>query len=59
MDGMVPIANLPKGADTNSNFIIASGYLNPEKSRILLQLCLAGNYAMEEIRLVFRGVYGG
>lgn len=59
MDGMVPTANLPKTQDGSSTTLIASGYLNPEKSRILLQLCLAGSYCLEEIRRVFRGVYGG
>lgn len=58
MDGMIPTANLPRSLSGSSN-IIASGYLNPEKSRILLQLALAGNYCMEETRRVFRGVYGG
>lgn len=59
MDGMIPTANLPlPKADTKSN-IIASGYLNPEKSRILLQLCLSQSYSQHEIRLVFNGVYGG
>ncbi|KAK5782166.1 hypothetical protein RI543_000090 [Arxiozyma heterogenica] len=55
MDGMIPIANLPK----NGNNVIASGYLNPEKSRILLQLCLLSNYSLDEIKCVFNGVYGG
>ncbi|QLG71982.1 hypothetical protein HG535_0C03350 [Zygotorulaspora mrakii] len=59
MDGMVPSINLPKSSSRTENSIIASGYLNPEKSRILLQLCLANHYTMEEIRFVFRGVYGG
>lgn len=59
MDGMIPVANLPKAADGTHNYVIASGYLNPEKSRILLQLCLAGKYSLHEIRHVFAGVYGG
>ena len=59
IDGMVPIANLPRTEADNTSRIIASGYLNPEKSRILLQLCLAGNYSTSEIRHVFSGVYGG
>ncbi|CCD24094.1 asparaginase ASP1 NDAI_0C04340 [Naumovozyma dairenensis CBS 421] len=59
MDGMIPVANLPKDSNGSNGNIIASGYLNPEKSRILLQLCLAGNYGVEEIRHVFGGVYGG
>lgn len=58
-DGMVPIANLPYSAEGQTSNIIASGYLNPEKSRILLQLCLHNKYSMEEIRHVFKGVYGG
>ena len=59
MDGMIPRANLPKDAKGNSNMCIASGYLSPEKARILLQLCLACNYGIDEIRHVFNGVYGG
>lgn len=69
MDGMIPKANLPIKNDynfidtedsTNKNGnIISSGYLNPEKSRILLQLCLHSNYSMKDIRKVFNGVYGG
>ncbi|CCE62847.1 hypothetical protein TPHA_0D02090 [Tetrapisispora phaffii CBS 4417] len=58
-DGMIPISNLPKTADGTFGNIISSGYLNPEKSRILLQLCLFGNYTISEIRQVFGGVYGG
>lgn len=59
MDGMVPVANLPKSPSKSSSNVIASGYLNPEKSRILLQLCLAQGYELEKIRSVFEGVYGG
>lgn len=59
MDGMIPMANLPKNKSGSNNNIIASGYLNPEKSRILLQLCLASDYTVPEIRHVFSGVYGG
>lgn len=59
MDGMIPKANLPKDENGNSNQAIASGYLNPEKSRILLQLCLACDYSIDEVRNVFTGVYGG
>ncbi|QEU60861.1 Asp1 [Kluyveromyces lactis] len=59
MDGMIPVANLPLPPSDPSSTIIASGYLNPEKSRILLQLCLKQQYNMEKIRTVFKGVYGG
>ncbi|CCK69645.1 asparaginase ASP1 KNAG_0C05470 [Huiozyma naganishii CBS 8797] len=60
MDGMIPIANLPIDSSTRTRgSVIASGYLNPEKSRLLLQLCLSGGYSTEEIRHVFKGVYGG
>ncbi|CUS20924.1 LAQU0S02e01486g1_1 [Lachancea quebecensis] len=59
MDGMIPKANLPKPKSKESFNIIASGYLNPEKSRILLQLCLFEKFTVEEIRDVFSGVYGG
>ncbi|CCH58115.1 hypothetical protein TBLA_0A03150 [Henningerozyma blattae CBS 6284] len=60
-DGMVPTANMPQpeGSDKSQSNIIASGYLSPEKSRILLQLCLNNKYSMDEIRHVFNGVYGG
>lgn len=57
MDGMVPVANLPS-KDNNSN-IIASGYLSPEKCRILLQLCISEGYCYQEIKKVFQAVYGG
>lgn len=59
MDGMIPIANLPTNEEGSTEKVIASGYLNPEKSRILLQLCLACGYSIDEIKLVFKGVYGG
>ncbi|KAH3899147.1 probable L-asparaginase 1 [Saccharomycodes ludwigii] len=55
MDGMVPIANLPNRCSN----VIAGGYLNPEKSRILLQLCLYSKYSFDEMRDIFNGVYGG
>ncbi|CDO93849.1 unnamed protein product [Kluyveromyces dobzhanskii CBS 2104] len=59
MDGMIPVANLPMPPSDPSSTIIASGYLNPEKSRILLQLCLKQQYSMKKTRAVFAGVYGG
>lgn len=59
MDGMVPNANLPQLPEKKKSNVIASGYLNPEKSRILLQLCLTKNYNIQETRAVFYGVYGG
>lgn len=66
MDGMVPRGSLPKSvpmADDGKlapfRCAIASGYLNPQKSRILLQLCLHEGYSMEKIRSIFEGVYGG
>ncbi|BAP72459.1 L-asparaginase 1 [Kluyveromyces marxianus] len=59
MDGMVPVANLPIEPSNPASTIIASGYLNPEKSRILLQLCLKQKYSIPKIRTVFQGVYGG
>lgn len=54
MDGTVPHSSLPdiKGA-------IASGYLNPQKSRILLQLCLLEAMDLEKIKAIFKRVYGG
>ncbi|SCU84865.1 LAMI_0C09208g1_1 [Lachancea mirantina] len=59
MDGMVPRANLPKPLPEKEYNVIASGYLNPEKSRILLRLCLAEKHSISEIKEVFSGVYGG
>lgn len=65
MDGMVPQGSLPKSVHAPLDqpvpleCAIASGYLNPQKSRILLQLCLSARYSMDKIRKVFGGVYGG
>ncbi|CEP62287.1 asparaginase ASP1 LALA0_S05e02146g [Lachancea lanzarotensis] len=60
MDGMVPRANMPKHKSTATrNNVIASGHLNPEKSRILLQLCLFERFGLNEIREVFSNAYGG
>lgn len=59
VDGMVPTANLPTALPNKNYNVFASGYLNPEKSRILLQLCLYENYSLEQIGEIFRGVYGG
>lgn len=56
MDGMVPRGLMPK---TGNSHLVAGGYLNPQKTRLLLQLCLAENMDMRAIRAVFRGVYGG
>lgn len=52
MDGSVPL-------DGTSDYAIASGFLNPQKARILLQLCLYSGYSTEQIKTVFSGVYGG
>ncbi|XYA00285.1 hypothetical protein QA089_002821 [Meyerozyma guilliermondii] len=63
MDGMVPTGSLSKLKDDKGNpllsNVIASGYLNPQKSRLLLQLCLFEKMSNEGIRKVFKGVYGG
>lgn len=66
MDGMVPTAAIPKRATdraTGEVFdytnAIAGGYLNPQKARILIQLCLAQNMNIDSIRKVFRQMYGG
>lgn len=56
MDGMVPVGSMPK---SNNAFLIAGGYLNPQKARILLQLCLHEQMDIRQIRKVFAGVYGG
>lgn len=57
MDGMVPMGSLPKNKDYDN--AIASGYLNPQKSRILLQLCLLNHFDLKKIKKTFHGVYGG
>lgn len=64
MDGMVPIGSIPtitneEGEKIEYNNAIASGYLNPQKSRILLQLCLSDGMQINDIKKVFKGVYGG
>lgn len=53
MDGMVPKLNI-----SNSG-CIAAGYLNPQKLRILLQLCLTSGMDFDLIRTTFADVYGG
>lgn len=59
MDGMVPKGSIPVVENLNFNNAIAGGYLNPAKSRILLQLCLNDGQSLSEIKNVFNGVYGG
>jgi L-asparaginase len=44
-DGFVPSAD--------EDFAIASGFLNPQKSRVLLQLALTVGYGYEEIKNAF------
>ncbi|OBA20034.1 L-asparaginase [Metschnikowia bicuspidata var. bicuspidata NRRL YB-4993] len=55
-DGMIPVSGLPKNDNT---YLVASGYLNPPKARILLQLCLFEKMDIRQIKRVFSGVYGG
>lgn len=52
MDGSVPKDDAPE-------YGIASGFLNPQKARILLQLCLHAGYSMDQIKTSFSSVYGG
>lgn len=54
MDGSVPLADKPdfEGA-------IASGFLNPQKARILLQLALYSGYSIDQIKTSFASVSGG
>lgn len=59
MDGMVPIGSLPRFDDLASDNIIAAGTINPQKSRILLQLCLANHLDIAGIKRYFEKVYGG
>ncbi|KAI5957254.1 hypothetical protein KGF54_000182 [Candida jiufengensis] len=56
MDGMVPIGALPKINGRIFENAIAGGYLNPQKARILLQLCLNNNYDLKKIKKIFKGV---
>ena len=71
MDGMVPIGSLPKvlavikdAADNGKPatkkvpFVnaIAGGYLNPQKARIILQLCLNEGMDLSKIKNVFKTV---
>lgn len=57
MDGSVSKGSLPKVS--NKEYLIAGGYLNPQKSRILLQLCLNDNLSIEQIRKIYKEGYGG
>lgn len=64
MDGMVPRGSLPKHINKDNKKValdcaIAGGYLNPQKARILLQLCLHNGLTLSEIKKRFGGVYGG
>lgn len=56
MDGMVPVGSMPK---ENNAYLIAGGYLNPQKARLLLQLCLNERLDIHKIRKVYAAVYGG
>ncbi|KAH3674722.1 hypothetical protein WICMUC_003082 [Wickerhamomyces mucosus] len=61
-DGCVTSWALPK-FDNDKTFkgAIAGGYLNPQKCRILIQLCLLQNYSIDQIKSVFEsdGIFGG
>ncbi|EGW33725.1 uncharacterized protein SPAPADRAFT_59088 [Spathaspora passalidarum NRRL Y-27907] len=60
MDGMVPLGSLPQVTSKDSMVLfanaVAGGYLNPQKARILLQLCLNEGYGLREIKQVFSRV---
>ncbi|EAZ63185.2 predicted protein [Scheffersomyces stipitis CBS 6054] len=62
MDGRVPLGSIPKVRTEDHTSLstfesaIPGGYLNPQKARILLQLCLYEDYNMQEIKKVFKGV---
>ena len=56
MDGMVPEEALPKIRGVPFQNAIAGGYLNPQKARILLQLCLNAGYNLKKIKQVFKVV---
>lgn len=57
MDGSVTKGSLPKLP--NNEYLVAGGCLNPQKARILLQLCLNEGGTIHDIRRAFDGVYGG
>jgi L-asparaginase len=48
-DGFVP--------SSDTDFVIAAGFYNPQKARILVQLALTAGYSTEEIREVFAKSY--
>lgn len=54
VEGSVPVANV-----NHFEGAVASGILNPQKARILLQLCINADYSIVEIRESFSSVYGG
>lgn len=56
MDGMVPLGGLPKFNGKVFDNAVAGGYLNPQKARILLQLCLNEGYDLKRIKKVFKTV---
>lgn len=49
-DGFVP-------ADSDRPWLVASGFFNPQKARILMQLCLASGYDQGSIAEVFAASY--
>lgn len=59
MDGLVPVGSLPRFDDINCSNIVAGGSLSPQKSRILLQLCLLNNFDIDKIKRYFKNEYGG
>lgn len=52
MDGSVPLTD-------PESLYVSSGFLNPQKARIMLQLCLYSGYDLDQIKTVFKAVYGG
>lgn len=54
VEGSVPVANT-----THFEGAVASGILNPQKARILLQLCINAGYSILEIKKSFSYSYGG
>lgn len=43
------------GGDSSSSFQMSSGFLNPQKARIMLQLALLEKYSNDKIRDLFDG----
>lgn len=50
VDGFVPKEDV-------EDYMVAGGWLNPQKARILLQVAVDARYGVDEIRGVFDGLH--